>query len=99
MKKYVLLHMGFKTPTPEIMEAWGMWFESIEDKTVDTGVGFGEAREITRDGSKELPWGLDSITGYTIISAENLDEAEEIAKTCPFITGIRVYEARSMESD
>lgn len=95
MKKFVLLHVGFKTPTPEIMEAWGKWFESIGDKTVDN-VGLGAAREITRDGSKELPLGLDSITGYSIINAEDIDEAEKIAQTCPFITGIRVYEVRSM---
>ena len=96
MKKFMFLHVGFKTPTQEIMNDWMKWFESISDKTVDSGFSFGEAREITRDGSKELPLGLDSMTGYTIINAENLDEAEKIAKTCPIITGIRVYEARSM---
>ena len=78
------------------MDAWGKWFASIGDKTVDSGFRFGAAREITRDGSKELPIGLDSITGYTVINADNLDEAEKIAQTCPFITGIRVYEAMSM---
>ena len=95
MKKFVLLSVGFVTPTPEIMEAWGKWFQSIEDKTVDSG-GFGSAIEITRDGSKELPLGLESITGYLIINAENMDEAEKLAKTCPIITGTRVYEVRSM---
>jgi hypothetical protein len=90
------LKKGFETPTPEIHEAWGNWFASIADKIVDSGNPFGAAREITQAGSKELPLGLDSITGYSIINAENLDEAEEIAKTCPIITGIRVYEAMSM---
>ena len=96
MKKFVFLAIGFQTPTPEIIDAWGKWFESIGDKIVDSGSPLGAAREITRDGSKELPLGVDSITGYTIINAENIDEAEEIAKTCPIITGIRVYEAMSM---
>jgi len=95
MKKFMLLHLGFETPNQEIMNDWMKWFESIRDKTVDGGFGFGEAREITRDGSKELPLGLNSMTGYTIINAEDMDEAEKIAKTCPMITGIRVYEARS----
>ena len=96
MKKFMFLSVGFVTPTPEIEDAWGKWFESIGDKIVDGGSPFGAAREITRDGSKELPLGLDSITGYVIINAENLDEAEKIAKTCPIITGMRVYEAMSM---
>jgi hypothetical protein len=28
VKKFVLLHYGFEKPTPEIMAAWGKWFES-----------------------------------------------------------------------
>ncbi len=96
MKKFIFLSIGFETPTPEIMEAWGKWFQSIGDKTVVGGSHFGPGIEITRDGSKELPLGLDSITGYTIINAENIEEAEKIAKTCPIITGIRVYEAMSI---
>ena len=96
MKKFVFLHYGFVTPTSEIGQAWGNWFESIGDKIVDSGNPFGYGREITKDGTKELPLGLNSITGYTIINAADMDEAEEIAQTCPFITGIRVYEADSM---
>jgi hypothetical protein len=96
MKKFIFLSVGFETPTPEIRDAWGKWFESIGDKIVDGGNTFRAAREITRDGTKDLPLGLDSITGYMILNAENLDEAEKIAKTCPIITAMRVYEASSM---
>ncbi len=93
MKRYMLLHVGFEKPTPEIMEAWGKWFEAIADRTVENG-GFGAAREISRDGTAELPWGSESITGYSIIRAESLDEAEAIARDNPFIKSIRVYEIR-----
>ena len=92
MKKFIFLTIGFVTPTPEIMEAWGKWFETIADKMVDGGHHFGSGIEITLDGTEELPLGLDSITGYMLINAENLEEAEKIAKTCPIITGTRVYE-------
>ena len=64
MKKFVFMTIGFTPPTPEIMDAWGKWFESIADKMVDSGNPLGAGREITRDGSaKELPLGLASITG------------------------------------
>jgi hypothetical protein len=96
MKKFVLMSVGFETPTPQIQEAWGRWFASIADKIVDSGSPLGQGREVTKNGTKELPRGLDSITGYTIIKAESLDEAEQIAKTCPIITSMRVYEAMSM---
>ncbi len=36
--------------------------------------------------------GMESITGYTVIEAEDLDEAEKIARANPFIASIRVYE-------
>ena len=94
MKKFMLLHFGFEKPTPDIMKAWGACFESITDRNVDQG-GFGGAREISSAGTEDLPWGMESITGYNIIEAESLDEAEKIAKDCPYIASIRVYELRS----
>ncbi len=36
--------------------------------------------------------GVESTTGYSIINAESLDEAEKIAQDNPFIASIRVYE-------
>jgi hypothetical protein len=94
MKRFMLLHYGFENPTPEIMKAWGEWFEAIADRNVDQG-GFGAAREISSAGTMELPWGMESITGYNVIEAESMDQAEEIAKDCPYIASIRVYELRS----
>ena len=93
MQKFMLMHIGFENPTTEIMKAWGAWFESIADKQVDQG-GFSGGREISKTGTKDLPWGLDSITGYNVIEAESLDAAEEIAKGNPYIASIRVYEIK-----
>ena len=75
MKKFVLLHYVFEKPTPEIMKAWGVWFESIEKRTVDN-LGFSGGREISASGTAELAWSKESITGCSIIEAESLDEAE-----------------------
>ena len=91
MKNFLLLHCGFEKPTPEEMGAWNQWFESIADRQVDRG-GFRGGREITNTGTTELPFGKDSITGYTIINAEDFDEAEKIAKECPIVASTRVYE-------
>ena len=93
MKKYMLLHFGFEPPTPEIMNDWQDWFASIADKQVEQG-GFAGGREISKDGSRELPWDMECITGYNIIEAENMDDAEKIAQSNPFIASIRVYELR-----
>ncbi len=94
MKKFLFLHYGFERPTPEIMAAWGKWFESMKDSTIDN-LGFSGGREISKAGTKELPLGPDSITGISIVSAGSLDEAEQMAKSNPYISSIRVYEVRS----
>ena len=93
VKKFMLLHFGFEKPTPEIMQAWMAWFESIADVQVDQA-GFAGGREISKTGTRDLPWDMESITSYNIIEAESLDAAEAIAKTNPFISSIRIYELR-----
>lgn len=93
MRKFMLLHFGFEKPTPEIMKAWKAWFESISDRQVEQS-GFGAGREISKSGTRDLPWNMDSITGFNIIQAESLDAAEELARKNPFISSIRIYELR-----
>lgn len=95
MKKFMFLHCGFEKPTPQIMQAWHAWFALISDKQVDQG-GFSGGREIAKSGTRDLPWNMESITGYNIIEAESLDAAEKLAQSCPFIASIRIYELRSM---
>lgn len=95
MTKFLLMHMGFEKPSPEDMKKWGAWFESLADCQVDQ-VGFKGGREISKDGTKDLPWDIDCITGFNVIEAESMEAAEKLAAGCPFIKGIRVYEMRSM---
>ena len=97
MKKFVLVHIGFEQPTPVIMNAWEEWFKSISEITVEN-VGLGPAVEVTAEGVKELPYDISAVTGYSVIQAENRDEAVKIAQACPFITGVGVYEVRSHQA-
>ena len=93
MKRFMLLHYGFEKPTPEIMGAWKSWFDSIAEITVENG-GFTGGREISAAGTEELPWGRESISGFSIIKADSIDEAEKVAAENPYIESIRVYEIR-----
>lgn len=95
LKKFMFLHFGFEKPTQEIMKAWGAWFISIADKQIDQG-GFSGGREISKNGTRDLPWDMESITGYNIVEAESLEAAEKLAQGNPFIASIRIYEVRSM---
>lgn len=93
MKKFMFLHFGFEKPTPEIMQKWQAWFESIADRQLEQ-CGFAGGKEISSSGTRDLPWDGDCITGYNIIEAENMDAAEQLAQGNPFITSIRIYELR-----
>ena len=94
VKKFVFLTYGFEKPTPEIMAAWSKWFESIKDNIIEMG-HLPRGREISKAGTKDLPLGLESITGFLIVSADSLDDAEKMAQSNPYITSIRVYEVMS----
>lgn len=93
MSRFMLLHYGFEKPTDEIMAKWKAWFESVADVTVENA-GFMGGREISHGGTAELAWDGEAITGYTILEADSLDEAERLASENPFIKAIRVYEIR-----
>ena len=94
MKKFMLLHVGFEKPTPEIMAAWGAWFKTVGKHTVENA-GLRGGREISRAGARDLPMGVDSLTGYTVVHAESLEDAERLAQGNPYISSIRIYEIAS----
>ncbi|MDH3426170.1 MAG: hypothetical protein OEM22_05810 [Acidimicrobiia bacterium] len=97
MKKFVFLYQGMWDPSDQAMkDAWTNWFGSISDSIVDGGNPLGAGREVTPTGTIDLPLTADSTTGYTIVNADNLDDAERLLKDCPIVTGVRVYEAMSM---
>ncbi|NGP89921.1 YciI family protein [Fodinibius halophilus] len=91
MKNFLILHYGFENPTPKDMAAWNQWFKSIEAIQVDRG-GLRGGLEISKSGTTDLPFTKDSITGYTVIEARDLDEAEKITAKCPIVDSTGVYE-------
>ena len=96
MKKFILFTIGFTQPTKEIMQSWNQWFKSIEDMIVDQ-VGLGNGKEVTENSVTDLPMNKDAITGYIVITAENIDEAIKISQSCPMITSTRVYEVMTRQ--
>lgn len=97
MKKFIILHQGFETPTPEIGAGWMAWFEKIGPHTVDTGNPFVAGREVSKDGtSAELDFSGVPMTGYTIVNAEDMDAAQALLEGLPMIHSTRIYELGSM---
>lgn len=91
MKKFAIVTIGFTPPSPEFMQEWMSWFESIKSQTVQQ-FGFKNGKELNKEGIMDLPMNLDAMTGMLIIEAENIEAAMEIAKSGPMVTSTRIYE-------
>ena len=101
MPKYVLAYYGGGMPeSPEdqakVMEAWGAWFGQLGSKLTDGGnPTSGAAKTISPDGSVKDGANGPALSGYSIIEAENLEEATTLAGGCPVLHGgatISVFE-------
>jgi len=99
MAKYLLLYDGGSMPESEteqaaVMQAWDAWFQQIGAAVADAGNPFTPAsKRITADGS--ISAGAGSASGYSILEADSLDAATDLAKGCPVLAGgasIDVYE-------
>ncbi len=102
MANFVLLYTGggmAETPAEQeaVMQAWGAWFGKIGSALVDGGNPFTPAAKTISKGGKVSDGPVGTLaTGYSIVKADSLDAATELAKDCPvLISGgqITVYEA------
>jgi hypothetical protein len=104
MPKYLLAYHGGGTPeTPEegekVMAAWNKWFEGLGSAVVDIGNPIGMSRTVNGNSSVSEGGGVNPVTGYSLVEAQDLDAAVTIAKGCPiFASGgsIQVGEALDM---
>ena len=77
---------------------WGQWFQDLGPAIVDGGAPTGTAKTVSTGGSVS-DGGSRGLTGYSIVAADSIDAAVELAKGCPVLeTGgaVDVYEAITM---
>lgn len=101
MTNYLLLYSGGGMPATEaeqktVLQAWTAWFAKIGNALVDGGnPTTPNTKTILSDGTVTAGAAGPMPTGYSIIKADSLDKAVEIAKGCPVLQGgakIMVYE-------
>jgi hypothetical protein len=101
MANFVLLYSGGSAGTTpaereKIMGAWGAWFGKLGDKIVDAGNPFSEhAKNVSNGAVHDGAVGNPPATGYSILKADSLNQAVELAKGCPVLKSgakISVYE-------
>ncbi len=98
MANFLLAYTGGGMGSPEeqaaVMAAWGAWFGALGSAVVDPGNPTGPAVTLRPDGSR-VDGGAGNVTGYSVISAESLVAAGDLAKGCPVLTSggsVEVYE-------
>ncbi len=96
MKKYLVLYHDVWEPIPEVQDAWQAWFARVGDRFVDSGTPFADAFEVTRGGTRALTRSDGPATGYSIISAVSLEDAEALFADCPYGSSVRLYESTAM---
>lgn len=103
MKNYVFIYYNNDTQEgvspEEAKAAWGAWFGKLGDKVVDAGNPFGGGgKAVEKSGITTIE--NYPATGYTIVKADSLDEAADLAKDCPVLDepdgAVRVYETMPM---
>jgi hypothetical protein len=101
MANFVLVYTGGGMPATEaegkkVMEAWGAWFGKLGDKVVDAGNPFGQNSKNVSDGGAVHDGAIGTpATGYSIVKADSLNAAVDLAKECPVLHSggkITVYE-------
>ena len=65
--------------------AWGKWFGELGDKIIDAGDPFGANGRAVHMGGV-MPVSEKPVTGYSIVNANDMDEATELAKGCPLVS-------------
>jgi hypothetical protein len=89
MATYLFTYRVAKTPLREVLaeldetaraerlSAWNDWFESMEASVIERGQPVADAHDIGNCGSDTR------IGGYSLVTADNLEEALRKAKGCP----------------
>ena len=91
MAKYLLLYEGGSMPETEteqaaVMQAWEQWFTQLGAAVTDPGNPFTPASaRVSADGS--IGAGASSASGYSILEADSLGVAADLAKGCPVLQG------------
>jgi len=90
MANYLLAYHGGGMPESEeqrakVMAAWGQWFGTLGPALVDGGNPVARTCTISPSGSVAEGGGANPVSGYSVIKADGMDAAVQMAKGCPLL--------------
>ena len=89
MSNYIIAdHGGTKPENPEEganhMVKWKAWVGGLDDAVVNPGTPLGKSKIVSSAGVSD-DGGPNAMSGFSIVKADNMDAALEMAKGCPFL--------------
>ena len=89
MPKFIITYIGGNKPsTPEEgkqhFAKYKDWLSSLGDAAVSPANPLGNTHTVNPDGTV-AEGGISSMSGYTVVSVDSIDDAISIAKACPFL--------------
>jgi hypothetical protein len=102
MPNYIIAYHGGRKPeSPEEgakqMAKWKDWVADLGDAAINPGTPLGKTRIVSSEGVSE-DGGPNAMSGFSIVRADDMDAALEVAKVCPFLdTGGTLEVSQVME--
>ncbi len=101
MSNYAFAYYGepkFKSPEDgaKYKEKWMAWMGSLGKALVNPGVPLKRGKTVNSDGVSDDNRS-NRLTGYSLVEADSLDAAVEMAKTCPHLEHGTIDVAEAME--
>ncbi len=89
MSNYVLAYHGGKKPeSPEegakYMAKWKAWIGGLGDAVVNPATPLGKSKTVSSGGVLD-DGGSNPLSGFSIVKADSMDAALEMAKGCPHL--------------
>lgn len=89
MPDYIFAYHGGGMPeTPEegakMMEAWNTWYGNMGEAVVNPGAPVGMSKTVGKAGVAD-DGGANPLSGFTVVRADSIDAACEMAKGCPMV--------------
>jgi hypothetical protein len=89
MANFVLVYHGGGMPATEeegqrLMAAWGTWLGGLGSSLVDAGNPVSQVRTVASNGSVS-DGAPNPVTGYSVITADSIDDAVAHATSCPIL--------------
>lgn len=89
MPNFIIAYHGSTKPeSPEEgakqMQRWQAWLEGLGDAVVNPGTPLKNNHIVSAEGTNHEE-GANRFNGFSVVKADNMEQALEMAKACPYL--------------